>query len=153
MKELDKVYEQKLFELKQAHLEVKNQVKNFQENQQNKITEIRRLFNSKLNKQISLEQLNRMKTTVEQLRADIQRFQTNQCSITLINNDQINYSYKPNIDIQIKKKDLKQSQLNVDAKPFEYNPKEENWNTISSIRQKEFNGRLFDGYALFGSIK
>ncbi len=148
MKELDKVYEEKLFELKQTHLNVKDQVKNFQENQQKQINEIRRLFNGKLNKQITLEQLNRMKITVEQLRAGIQRFQTNQCMISLINNDQNNYSYKPNINIQIK-----QSQLNVDAKPFEYNPKEDNWNNISSIRQKEFHDRLFDEYTLFGSIK
>jgi len=105
MKQLDKVYEQKLFELNQAHFEVKEEVKNFQQNQQKQILDIRRLFNAKLNKQISLEQLNRMKTTVEQLREDLQRFQINQCSITLINNDQINYSYQPNIDIQIKKKD------------------------------------------------
>jgi hypothetical protein len=105
MKQLDKVYEQKLFELKQAHFEVKEEVKTFQQNQQKQILDIRRLFNAKLNKQISLEQLNRMKTTVEQLRKDLQRFQINQCSITLINNDQINYSYQPNIDIQIKKQD------------------------------------------------
>jgi hypothetical protein len=103
MKQLDKIYEQKLFELKQTHIEVKEQVKNFKEIQRIKIMEIRRLFNSKLNKQISFEQLNRMKTTVEQLHKDIQQFQTNTCSIKVVNNDQMNYSYKPNIEIQFKK--------------------------------------------------
>jgi len=102
MKQLDKVYEQKLFELKQMHIEVKGKVKNFKQSQQMKIIDIRRLFNSKLNKQISLEQLNRMKTTVEQLRNDIHQFQTKKCSISVVNNDQLNYSYKPNIEIQLK---------------------------------------------------
>jgi hypothetical protein len=102
MKELDKVYEQKLFELKQMHTEVKNKIKNFKQNQQTKIIDIRRLFNSKLNKQINLEQLNRMKTTVEQLHKDVHQFQTNQCSISVVNNDKMNYFYKPNIEIQFK---------------------------------------------------
>jgi ribosome recycling factor len=102
MKELDKVYEQKLFELKQMHTEVKNKIKNFKQNQQTKIIDIRRLFNSKLNKQINFEQLNRMKTTVEQLHKDVHQFQTNQCSISVVNNDKMNYFYKPNIEIQFK---------------------------------------------------
>jgi len=110
MKELDKIYEEKLFQLKQLHIEVKEKVKNFKQIQQIKINDIRRLFNSKLNKQISIEQLNQMKINVEQLHKDTHQFKTNQCSITLINNDQINYSYKPNIDIQFKKKILDENQ-------------------------------------------
>jgi hypothetical protein len=170
MKQLDQVYEQKLFELKQLHSEVKVKIKNFKQIQQIKINDIRRLFNSKLNKQINFEQLNRMKITVEQLRKDIHQFQTNQCSIALVNNDQINYSYKPNIDIQLKEKiseenqtivnedvhlecnKSNQSKLSANAKPFEFIPKEKNWNSISSIRQTDFDGRLFDGCPLIGSI-
>jgi hypothetical protein len=105
MKELDKIYEQKLFELKLAHSEVEEKLKDFKQIQQMKLNGIqRRLFNSQLSKQISLEQLNRMKSTVEELREDIHQFKTNQCSIAVVNNDQMNYSYKPNIDIQFKKK-------------------------------------------------
>ncbi|CAF0919830.1 unnamed protein product [Rotaria sp. Silwood1] len=173
MKQLDKIYEEKLFELKQAHLEVDEKLNKFKQNQRSKITSIqRRLFNSQLNKQIGIEQLDQMKTAVEQLREDVHQFKTNQCSIKLVNNDEMNYSYKPNIDIQLQKKILhdnetiikinndinqtynssKNSQLRADAKPFEYIPKEQNCDSISSIRQKDFSGRLFDGYALVGSI-
>jgi hypothetical protein len=148
MKQLDQIYEEKLYELTQIHSQVDEKLNKFKQIQQMKITGIqRRLFNSQLNKQISIEQLNRMKTAVEQLREDIQQFKTNQCSITVVNNDQMNYSYKPNIDIQLKKnnsdEDLEcnksqQSQLRADAKPFEYIPKDKNWNSVSSIRQKDF---------------
>ncbi|CAF3667157.1 unnamed protein product [Rotaria sordida] len=173
MKQLDKIYEAKLFELKQAHSEVEEKLSKFKQIQRFKITGIqRRLFNSQLSKQIGFEQLNQMKTAVEKLREDIHQFKTNQCSIKLVNNDQMNYSYKPNIDIQLEKKisdenktiikinnDLnqtynssKKSQLRADAKPFEYVPKEQNCNSLSSIRQKDLPSRLFDKYALVGSI-
>ncbi|CAF3016466.1 unnamed protein product [Rotaria sp. Silwood2] len=173
MKQLDKIYEEKLFELKQAHSKVDEKLKKFKQIQQSKLTSIkRRLFNSQLSKQIGVEQLNQMKTAVEQLREDVHHFKTNQCSIKLVNNDQMNYSYKPNIDIQLKKNitndnetitktdndinqiynSSKKSQLRADAKPFEYIPKEQNYDSLSSIRQKDFPGRLFDEYALVESI-
>lgn len=179
MKELDKIYEQKLHHLQQIHNEVKEKVEKFKEIQSIKITDIRRLFNSKLNKQISSEQLDRMKLTVEQLREDIQQFQTDYCSIKLVNNNQMNYSYKPNIEIRFEKdifqenqgliieKNLllnlfrylylecnksKQSQLRADAKPFEYIPKEQTCDSISPIRQKNFSGRLFDECSFMGSL-
>jgi hypothetical protein len=105
MKQLDKIYEDKLFQLKQFRSQVDEKLNKFKQTQQMKMTGIQRqLFTSQLNKQISSEQLNRMKIAVEQLREDIHQFNSNQCSITLVNNDQMNYSYKPNIDIQFTKK-------------------------------------------------
>lgn len=101
MKQLDKIYEQKLDELHRLHNEVKDNLKNFKEIQQKKLVNIRRLFNSKLNKQINFEQLNQMKIAVEQLRKDIHQFQRNQCEIKLDDNEQMNYSYQPNIEIHL----------------------------------------------------
>ncbi|CAF1937755.1 unnamed protein product [Rotaria magnacalcarata] len=165
MKKLDKVYEEKLCLLKQAQSEVEEKLKAFKQTQRLKIVDAqRRLFNSQLSKQINLEQLNQMKTTIEQLREDIHQFRTNDCSITLINNDQMNYSYKPNIDIQLKSKilndngiipevdnDLNQTcnklrkyQLRAEAKPFEYIPKMPHYDSNSSIRQKDFHSQLFE---------
>ncbi|CAF3930012.1 unnamed protein product [Rotaria magnacalcarata] len=165
MKKLDKVYEEKLCLLKQAQSEVEEKLKTFKQTQRLKIVDAqRRLFNSQLSKQINLEQLNQMKTTIEQLREDIHQFRTNDCSITLINNDQMNYSYKPNIDIQLKSKilndngiipevdnDLNQTcnklrkyQLRAEAKPFEYIPKMPHYDSNSSIRQKDFHSQLFE---------
>ncbi|CAF3110605.1 unnamed protein product [Rotaria socialis] len=165
MKKLDKVYEEKLFLLKQAQSEVEEKLKAFKQTQRLKIADVqRRLFNSQLNKQINLEQLNQMKTTIEQLREDIHQFRTNDCSITLINNDQMNYSYKPNIDIQLKNKilngneiitevdnglnqtcdKLRKYQLRAEAKPFEYIRKMPHYDSNSSIRQKDFHTQLFE---------
>ncbi|CAF3295637.1 unnamed protein product [Rotaria socialis] len=188
MKKLDKVYEEKLFLLKQAQSEVEEKLKAFKQTQRLKIADQaqseveeklkafkqtqrlkiadvqRRLFNSQLNKQINLEQLNQMKTTIEQLREDIHQFRTNDCSITLINNDQMNYSYKPNIDIQLKNKilngneiitevdnglnqtcdKLRKYQLRAEAKPFEYIRKMPHYDSNSSIRQKDFHTQLFE---------
>ncbi|CAF0720221.1 unnamed protein product [Adineta steineri] len=169
MKQLDKIYEQKLFELKQTHCDTNKQLKIFKQIQQTKLNDIQhRLFNSQLSKQISLEQLNRMNLAIEQLREDIHQFKTNQCSITLVNNDQMNYSYIPNIDIQFKKKiadenktiievepkcdKIKTSQLSVHAKPFEYIPKDQNYSSYSSNRQNNLTNRLFDEYNLMKSI-
>lgn len=103
MKQLDKIFEEKLFELNQARSEVSEKLKNFKQMQRLKIMDVqRRLFNEQLSKQISPEQLNQMKTAIEQLREDIQHFKMNKCSITIVNNDKSNYSYKPNIDVQIR---------------------------------------------------
>lgn len=109
MKQLDQIYENQLADLKRAQIEMKKKVKQFQDDQRQKILSIRRLFNSKLNKQISLNQLNQMKSTIEQFRDDIQQFQLTHPSISFI----------PPKSPQIE--ESKSFQLNANAKPFEYN--------------------------------
>ena len=116
MKELEQIYEEKLADLKRAHMEMKDNIRHFQDIQRKKIVDIRRLFNSKLNKQISLEQLQRMKTTVGQFRDDIEQFQS---SITSTNDQEKNPFSKATLDNPIGQSP--RFQLNVDAKPFEYN--------------------------------
>ena len=119
MKQLDQIYEKQLADLKRAQIEMKKEVKNFQESQRKKILDIRRLFNSKLNKQISLEQLNRMKSTIQQFRVDIDQFQHIQSSVTFIPRAENHSPSKVHIGTQIEESKL--FQLNADAKPFEYN--------------------------------
>lgn len=119
MKQLDQIYENQLADLKRAQIEMKKKVKNFQESQRKKILDIRRLFNSKLNKQISLEQLNRMKSTIQQFREELEQFQLTQPSITFIPHAENQSPSKAHIGTQIE--ESKPFQLNADAKPFEYN--------------------------------
>lgn len=105
LKQLDKVYEEKLLELKQGKSEIEQRLKNFKQDQRLKIINAKnRLFTPEINKQINSDRLKQMKKIIHELHEDIQQFQANECSITLVNNDQMNYSYKPNVEIRLKKK-------------------------------------------------
>ena len=116
---MDQIYEEKLNELEQIQIEIKDKYDQFKDNQRTKIDEFRHLFNSKSNRQISLEQLNQMKTTIEQFEHDITRIRNDECSFESINE---------NLHLQVRNQlaitnNSNRSKLNADAKPFEYSSK------------------------------
>lgn len=106
-KQLNEIYQQRLFELQQAHLKINEKLAHFKQNQRNRLEDInQRLFNSTLNKQISIEQLHQLKTIIEQLQEEFRQFQTDQFKIDM------------NLDCN----NAQNSRLNAYAKPFEYVP-------------------------------
>ena len=130
MEQLKEIYQQRLFELTETHLTINEKLAHFKQNQRNRLEDIRqRLFNSKLNKQISIEQLHQLKTIIEQLQEELHQFQ-----IDHFNND-----------MYLDRDNTQNSRLNADAKPFEYVPKKEQSNSFSSVRSDDFPNRLFDG--------
>ncbi|CAF1085234.1 unnamed protein product [Adineta ricciae] len=87
-----------------------------------------RLFNLKLNKQIGIEQLHRLKTIIEQLQEELHQFRTEH--------------FKN--DMYLNCDNTQNSRLNADVKPFEYVPKKEQSNSFSSVRSDDFLNHLFD---------